>query len=395
MKKLIAVLLVFVMLTGCSPILSNTSEGVYNNTSKDVLSSGVWLSFSEISDLLSDETAFKTRFAQVIQNLQSLYINDLYIHVRSHGDSIFKSEYFPINDTVLKYDYDVFEYMINECHRSNIRVHAWINPYRVNASSVDISGLSADSPVVKWLNDSDSENDSNVILYGGIYLNPAESEVRQLVLDGVREIITKYDVDGIHFDDYFYPTTDVQFDSASYDKYTSSAQSALSLADWRRANVNSLISGCYTAIKHIDKNVLFSISPAASITNNYNELYADVENWVENGCVDYIIPQLYFGFEYPAEEFRFDVLLKDWKKLMECNTDVGLQIGLATYKIATDAEPDCQEWSVNEDIIAKQTEVCLKDSRVEGVVFFSYSSLFSDNTPNTVQRKNLKEIYSQ
>jgi hypothetical protein len=95
------------------------------------------------------------------------------------------------------------------------------------------------------------------------------------VLDGIRELIAKYEIDGIHFDDYFYPTTSTDFDAASYAEYKKSTENPLPLADWRRNAVNTLISACYTAIKYANRNIVFSISPTASLESNYENLYAD------------------------------------------------------------------------------------------------------------------------
>ncbi|MBQ3817301.1 MAG: family 10 glycosylhydrolase, partial [Clostridia bacterium] len=200
------------------------------------------------------------------------------------------------------------------------------------------------------------------------------------------------DVDGIHFDDYFYPTSDTSFDEASFKKYSSFADEPLSLEDWRRANVNALISGCYTAIKFINKDIKFSISPMASLEKNYNELYADVKAWVENGCIDVIIPQLYFGFEYPESDFTFENLLVKWKDLIEPNSNVQLMIGLAPYKIGTETPADKEEWGECDDIIARQAKMCIKDQNISGYVLFSESSLFSENDLNKRQMENLLKI---
>ena len=375
MKKcLIAVLAAVLILCACGGCYKNKNEGQSSKVKKET-ESGVWISYSVINSILSDKTSFKNQFEKVINNCLELDISNIYIHIRPFCDCLFESKYFPMNAAAKGYDFDIFEYMITEFHKEGIKVHAWINPYRVSNYSEDINSLPLESPAWLWLNDENSENDRNVCFADGIYLNPAESEVRQLVINGIREILLNYQVDGIHFDDYFYPTVSAEFDSSSYEKYKQTAQMPLSLDAWRRANVNALISGSYTAIKFIDKDIIFSISPAASIDKNYSELYADVELWVESGCVDYIIPQLYFGFEYPDQKYSFTNLLEYWKKLAQKNDRVGLMIGLATYKIKTDLEPDKEEWTKNEDIIAKQINICKTDNRIGGYVFFSYTSM--------------------
>ena len=393
MKRLIITLVIISFaLTGCKLTDSGKNNNLFSLESNTKTDSGVWLSFSEINNMLESDKGFKAELYEVAENCEKLKINNIYIHVRAYCDSLFSSKYFPEISLLNSYDYDVFKEMIDVFHAKNIKVHAWINPYRVLTSSSDINSLNVESPAYKWLNDSEAENDINVCIYNGIYLNPAEYEVRELVINGIREIISLYEVDGIHFDDYFYPTTDPEFDKISYEKYKQGTKKPLSLEDWRRANVNSLISGCYTAIKFMNKDLVFSISPAASIEKNYNELYADVEMWVENGCADIIIPQIYFGFEYPSYEYQFEKLVKDWKKLMKVNKNVELHIGLATYKIGTEVEPDKKEWQKKTDIIARQVEICKEDAEISGYIYFSYSSLFDDAELNSKQRDNLLKL---
>lgn len=392
MKRITGLVLTVIwLLCGCTSNIA-TEE---TNSVKAEFSSGVWFSFSEINAMLNSEKGFKEEFSAALDNCVNLGIDEVYIHVRAYCDSLYPSDYFPLLEEAKRYDYDVFDYAVSTCHNRGIKVHAWVNPYRVLTSSEDISALDTSSPAYRWLNDDTADNDKNVCFSNGIYLNPAEYEVRELVINGLREIAVKYDVDGIHFDDYFYPTSESNFDSASYEEYKETCDNPLSLEDWRRANVNALISGCYTAIKFIDKNIIFSVSPMASIQKNYNELYADVSAWVKNGCLDRIIPQLYFGFNYPDKAFGFDNLLKEWKELVKSNDEVELMIGLATYKIGTDSQNDSAEWGTDDDIIARQAEICKSDGRISGFVCFSYTSLFSGDELNTRQRDNLIKIIKE
>lgn len=384
MKKVLIVLTLLIVMTGCAP----KSRADYENK----LSGGVWISYSEINTMLDSQNGFEKEFATVIQNCKELKIQNLYIHVRAFCDSLFDSDYYPLMQRAEKYDYDIFEFVIDECHKENIKVHAWINPYRVSTATTNIDEITASSPAYKWLKDDNTDNDRNVSFANGIYLNPSEQSVQGLVIDGIREIIVKYDVDGIHFDDYFYPTTDSGFDKVSYEAYKSSAQNPLLLEDWRRSNVNALVSGAFNAIKYANKDIIFSISPMASIENNYNNLYADVKYWVECGFVDYIIPQLYFGFDYPDDNFKFNNLLNDWKELI-CDSKVGLLIGLASYKAIPELPADIEEWQNNNDIIARQIKICKNDSEIQGYVLFSYSSVFGEREEYEEQTKNIVDYF--
>ena len=369
MRRIIAILIVMIfVISGCRKV------NEIDKKAPDSKISGVWLTYSEINELL-EGGQFKENFFVVSSNLERYGITDVFIQVRPFCDSLFKSEYFPQNELSLQYDFDVFSYMIDTLHKNNIRIHAWLNPYRVRTADSDINNLPSDSPAYKWLTDDVTENDSNICILNGIYLNPASSDVKKLITDGVREIINNYDVDGVHIDDYFYPTTSPDFDAASYEDYKSKNENPLSLDEYRISHINALISSLYTAIKFKDKNLIFSISPSASILKNRQEYYADIKTWVKNECVDIIIPQAYFGFDYPDKDYRFNKILDDYKALPLKSTR--LVIGLATYKIGTSAKPDNIEWKDGEKIIDKQVEICEKDKKISGFVFFSYSSFLS------------------
>lgn len=384
MKRVLCVIIAAcVFLAGCV-----TPEKAPQKADKNTYVKGIWLTYSEIDVMLNSDN-FKSEFQKAMDNCKKMGITDTFIHIRAFGDSLYKSEYFPQRQSAAKYDYDVFGYMVMVCKERGIRVHAWINPYRICYGTTDANSLSAESAAYKWLNDSDPANDTNVSFSNGIYLNPASGEAQRLVINGVREVLLKYKIDGIHFDDYFYPTTDPQFDKVSYEKYVAETGTPLDLAFWRRANVNALIGGCYTAIKFIDKDIIFSISPAASVGKNYSEYYADVSAWVKSGCVDWIIPQIYFGFEYPREDYRFEQLLSIWKNTISSYKNTRLIVGLAAYKVGTSQKPDSEEWGARDDILLRQVEICRSDAAVTGHIFFSYSSLMSGEDANVRARKLL------
>lgn len=393
MKRIFICFIAFIMLAGCAVgTPKNREEGREPTKYKGVSSGGIWISYMEVNSMLKSENGFKAEFDKAVQNCKELNIDNIYLHIRSHCDSLFKSDFFPQNKSARALDYDPFEYAVNTCKSNGIKIHAWVNPYRVNAATDDITALDNDSPAYKWLNDNNPDNDINVIRFGGIYLNPAESDVRRLIIDGIRELLSKYIIDGVHFDDYFYPTADPEFDKASYENYCKTAEKPIALDDWRRANVNTLLAGCHAAIKEIggDK-VDFSISPAASADKNYTDYYADVKLWVKEGIVDTIIPQLYFGFEYPNSDFCFDNLMREWTEISSINENVSLEIGLAPYKLGTDTEPDTAEWKNGTDIVARQIDSCINSGAVSGYVLFSYTYVFSENPLNREQKEKIKE----
>ncbi len=361
---------------------------------------GMWLAYFEIGSMYKSKNGFAAEFDSALKKCEEYGINNLYVHVRSHCDAYYNSDLFPwsaylTGEQGKDPQADPLQIMIDKAHAKGIKLHAWINPYRVALNSTDLELLDDKNPAKIWLTDSNPDNDSWVVeCKGSLYLNPAEVSVQQLVADGVREIVEKYNVDGIHFDDYFYPTTEESFDEKEYATYrTLVSSNPLPLGDWRRANVNAMVSTVYKAVKSIRPDCVFGISPMASISNNYNTVYADVAAWLEGGYVDYIMPQLYFGFEYPKEQSRFDNLLKEWLNLFE-NHSAKLYIGLGAYRIGA-TDKDNVEWSKYDDILSRQAKLLNQEDGVSGWVLYSYSTFFADTDQAKAERENfLKTINS-
>jgi uncharacterized lipoprotein YddW (UPF0748 family) len=216
----------------------------------------------------------------------------------------------------------------------------------------------------------------------GKYFNPAYPQVRKLIADGAKEIAQNYPVDGIQFDDYFYPTQDAVFDKTAYESYCASAKKAgtpLGLADWRRANVNALVSMVYSEIKSVKPGVVFGIAPQGNVQNDMN-LGADVASWCSTqGYVDYICPQLYVNFENPV--LPYDTAVQSWRKLVT-NQNIKLYFGLAVYKAGSDV--DSGTWKKSSDILAQQVNVGRKIS-CDGFMFYSCEYLDSSQTKEEVQ----------
>lgn len=378
--KGLAVILAFTVLVGCGRAIQKAPKD-----NEEII--GVWLTYSEIDAMVLSGNGFESEFSKAVENMKTLGINTLFFHTVAFCDAVYESEVYPFRQTLTDTKTDILKTAVNIAHQNGIKIHAWINPYRVSTATNQIDKLSLNYSSTLIGRCLVGENVS--VTDSGIYLNPASALVRKTVISAVREIINFYDVDGIHFDDYFYPTSDAQFDKSSYDAYLQTVEIPLTLEEWRRVNVNSLVLGVYSAIKAKSRDLSFGISPAADLDYNYNTLFADIEGWLGGGYIDYVIPQLYFGFEYPQEKFRFQNLLTAWLDLSKGKAP--LYIGLAAYKAGTDVQPDSIEWRQNNDIIARQIEL-IRENEVVGFVFFSYSSLFSDNTYNTEQLKHIKEV---
>ncbi len=373
MKRIIAVFLCFFLLCSCT-----YKEEMQNPEEENFV--GVWVTYTELAAAATDD--FKLNFVRIAENCRDLGATALFVHVRAMSDSVYPSAYFPLVSWAQTIDFDALDFMIEVCHQRNLEFHAWINPYRISSSKNSLNEIPENNPAHS-LHTCLGKTEK------GLYFDPAKNEARKLVIDGVREILDSYNVDGIHFDDYFYPTDNEAFDQLSYSAYCAETENPLPLAYWRRVNVNLLISGVCSAVKNCERPVDFTVSPAADIKNNENTLYADIRYWCESGYLDAVIPQLYFGFSYPDERFCFERLLIDWINYVG-NTGTCLYIGLAPYKLDTDSAADKAEWADGTDIVSRQIQRIKNDPAVCGAVLFSYSYLFSEGENIIKQKENIK-----
>lgn len=357
---------------------------------------GIWFSYLEYSSLLMNKTAseFRTNIGKCFDNVKSLDFNTVYVQARAFGDAYYDSELFPTGDRLngtigAKAAFDPLEIMIEEAHSRGLSVHAWINPMRLMTDS-QIKSLSDSYTVKKWYNDSSKNGTYIVKCNDRWYLNPAYDEVKQLISGGITEIAANYDIDGIQIDDYFYPTTDSSFDSAAY----KASGTDKSLAKWRTDSVNSMVKAMCRAVHSANPTAVFGISPQGSVDNNVNDLYADVKAWCKSAeYCDYILPQIYYGFENPALPYGDTIAL--WSE-MTSSGNVNLVIGLAGYKIGivdNYAGSGKNEWINNSDMLARQIALAEKLGNYGGVAIFRYGSLF-DPDPSAAKQvsKELENI---
>ena len=216
---------------------------------------GVWVSYLDWNGWAKDEAGYKKAMDQTLDLCVQKGLNAVFLQVRPDGDAMYPSQYFPWSKFASGKQgknpgYDPLAYAVQAAHQRGLQLHAWINPYRITGYLNRYSDLCASNPAIAWAKDGDSSNDRWVLCQNGeYYYNPAIPQVRQLIIDGVKEIVTNYEVDGIHFDDYFYPNLDdskaeTWFD---YPEYQAGGTS-LSVAAWRRNNVNELVKGVYSAV---------------------------------------------------------------------------------------------------------------------------------------------------
>ena len=327
---------------------------------------GVWIPYMSLSTAEKTEDAFKANYDAKIESAKAMGVNAVFVHVRPFADSFYPSEYEPWSHILTGTQgkdpgYDPLAYMVEKAHENGMAFHAWINPLRIATASTP-GTLSEDGFYMQ----NREENPFYSMEYdGGIYYNPASAYIRGRIADSAAEIAQNYDVDGIHFDDYFYPTDDETIDANQYAAYVNETEEPLPLHEWRTANINALIATVYHRIKQTAPEVEFGISPQGNLQNN-EKINADVYTWcAQSGYIDYICPQLYYSFE--NEALPFETALEDWNE-MERLDSVRLYIGLAVYKAGTDA--DNGTWLNTTDTIARQIERA-EETGADGVLLYA------------------------
>ena len=348
---------------------------------------GVWISYIELSmEKESDksEEAFRKKFDKIAENSKGYGLNTLIVQVRPYGDALYKSEYYAWSHILTGTQgknpgYDPLKIMGEISRKYGMQIHAWVNPYRITLNETP-GELSDDNPYVKNKN-------LGLTTGSGIILDPSNKKARELITKGVVEIVKNYDIDGIQFDDYFYPEDIGDCDSKSYESYISEIgeKNSMNLDNWRLANVNMLICETYRAIHSESNYVVFGISPQGNIDNN-KKLYADVQSWCNcRGFVDYICPQIYFSTENPA--LTFENALESWSTL-DYDENVKLYVGLAGYKAGSD--DDEGTWAESSSILAAEYKILKSNEKAEGFMIYSYNSLISDDSREEMQ--NLRNL---
>lgn len=335
---------------------------------------GVWLTYAELNKMFEGRSVEQAKYSidKVMDNAKSYGMNAVIFHARAKSDAYYPSTVF--NEaasvkTLISEGFDPLAYAVDAAHSRGLQLHAWINPYRVGtdagcAKSKDIFSVN-----------------------GTYYYNPASLDVQGLILRGIQEIVNNYAVDGVQFDDYFYPpdtgvipvSSPASFENDEYADYQKQG-GTLSIADWRRSQVDALIASACQKV-HTRSGCVFGVSPRASVSQSYSQLYADVENWTEHsGYVDYICPQIYFGFENTSSPF--DKELAAWAA-MKRSSSVKLYIGLGLYKTGWQSDEYAgngkQEWAEHGDIIKRSVELIRTQKACSGMIFYSYTSFSPDS----------------
>lgn len=323
-------------------------------------------------------------------------MNALIVQVRPNADALYDSPYEPWSRWLTGKEgkapdpyYDPLEFMIKECRAQQMEFHAWFNPFRAvfggDTTALDSSHIYFQHP--EWM-----------VFYGKHgYLDPGVPEARKFSLDVIMDVVNRYDIDGVHFDDYFYPyrVDSLQFpDSLSYAAY---GDTLVRKDDWRRENINQFVAAVHDSIESVKPEVKFGVSPFGVWRNRnqdplgsdsqagqttYDDLYADIRLWLKNGWLDYVAPQIYFSIGYPPADY--EKLLDWWTR----NTfGKQLYIGQAAYKVDNNHD---ENWELASQI-PQQIRMNRRNFQVDGSIYFSARS-FLEN-PLNLNDSLQKEYY--
>lgn len=324
----------------------------------------------------------KKEFVKLLDVLQSCNINAVIVQVRPKADALYHSATEPWSAYLSGRQgqdpgYDPLEFMVAQAHERGMELHAWMNPFRITTGEglQSLSMRNAARRYPQW-----------TVNFGGrYYFNPGLPQVREYLLGVVAEVVGKYDIDAVHLDDYFYPypvrgasfPDKVQWECYGREKFPD-------IADWRRDNVNTLVRELSDTIKKIKSYVRFGVSPfgiyrnssshpSGSATNgisNYDDLYADVELWLREGWVDYVVPQLYWENGHSAADYA--ELLRWWSSN---SGQAQLYIGHGIYNISPSGKKAV--WRTTDEI-ARQIDMQRLNMRSIGSVFYSAKYFMSN-----------------
>ena len=389
MKKVIIFLIIIILFfsVDATIVYLKNDQPIVNVTKEDDAMRGVYISYLEYMENFfnGSKTINKHKIDKMIDNLVESKINTIFLQVSPFSDAIYDSKLFPYSYTLTGTEgknpgFDYLEYFIKVAHLKKIKIHAWINPYRVSFDN-NTDKISKNNPAYQIINTSNIKVDKM-----GIYYNPASEIVKNLIVRQIEEIINKYLVDGIHFDDYFYIQNDI--DTKEYEIYQQNG-GKLSLKEFRLYHTNDLIRRVYKTIKNKNENIVFSIAPDGNINNNYLYHFADVKTWLkEEDYIDIIMPQIYYGFR--NEYLPFDRCLDNWLNI-RINNKIKIMPVLAFYKIDKediDAGNGKNEWINNTLIINKQINY-LKKNDISDFALFRYDFMYNEKF---ITQKGVNEI---
>jgi len=327
-----------------------------------------------------NEMKQKQEFATMLDQFQQMGLNAVFMQVRPASDALYRSALVPWSKVLTGTQgrdpgYDPLQYLIEETHKRGMQFHAWFNPFRANTDT-NTSTLASNHVAV--------QHPEWIVASGSImYINPGIPEARQHIIDTIMEVVNGYDIDGVHLDDYFYPSSGIFSDDATFALHNPNR--ILLKGDWRRDNINTFVRDLGTSIHAAKPGVSFGISPfgvwrnlasdptgsdtKASVTA-YDSMYADVRTWIRQGWIDYVAPQIYWSMSFSAA--RYDKLVSWWSGEV-AGTNVKLYIGHGVHKLGTTEAG----WQSSAEII-NQLKYNAEYPAVQGDIFYSAKPLLKN-----------------
>lgn len=306
-----------------------------------------------------DAETQKNALVSMIRNLHSLGCNAIVFQINSNQDAMYKSDilpwsYFITGEEDKDPGYDPLALAVKTARELDMEIHGWLNPLRVSNVGKKYSAKSVAIQHKDWLQTYKNK----------VFIDPGRPEVREYLYAVAYEVMSKYDLDGLHIDDYFYPSglksdDDKWNDSELYKKYGGGE----SLADWRYSNINACVKALYDATHKAKSGAVFGVSPAGRLSLT-DALYADPRQWVKEGTIDYLAPQIYWTIER-ADFAAFDTVLESWKPIVK---DVPMFIGLAAYKHEAATGKDSHFADLSE--FSRQLSLCRASKEVLGHIWF-------------------------
>ncbi|WP_373230883.1 family 10 glycosylhydrolase [Cohnella sp.] len=352
-------------------------QGYTDNSLKGAWVSTVYNLDWPSSGSYGNQALQQQEYIQMLDELQGMGINSVFVQVRPAADSLYPSAIVPWSRFLtgkqgLAPDYDPLAFMVEETHRRGMEFHAWFNPFRANTDA-KLDNLAPNHVAIshpEWIVTSGTK----------LYINPGIPDARQHIIDTVMEVVNNYEIDGVHLDDYFYPSSGSFDDELSYLAFNSNP--LMNKADWRRNNINLFVQQLGKSIHRVKSGVEFGISPfgvwrnhamdrtgsntKASITA-YDNMYADVRTWIREEWIDYVAPQLYWSLSFTIAQY--DVLVDWWANEVR-GTNVDLYIGHSPYKLGTTEVG----WNSAQEII-NQLKYNRNVFEVKGDIYFSAKDL--------------------
>jgi uncharacterized lipoprotein YddW (UPF0748 family) len=332
----------------------------------------------------------------LLDRVKAHHMNTVVFQIRPTADAFYNSRLEPSSHWLTgeqgaDMGYDPLQFVVEECHKRGLYIHVWLNPYRVNNDTTLYRAYAAGHIL--------REHPGWMVAYGKAhYFNPGLDEVRAFTCRVVHDIVSRYDIDAIHMDDYFYPYKIEGQEFPDSLAFAEHPRGFTDKDDWRRHNVNRIIREISETVKSVKPWVEFGISPFAvwrnktedprgsdtkASTSNYDGLYADILLWQEQGWIDYVLPQLYFYIGYPVADYA--VLADWWSKY---NYGATVYAGLAPYRVSKDARQ--KNWRSVKELL-RQIRRNSENPNLKGEIYFSARSLFRNPGMDLEKRLSTKE----